>query len=286
MAVGAPVLGIEVAPELVEQWVGWLAPDRQPFLVDPQDPLAEAVGTQCPLELVDTFELYALGRRKLSLAWLTEQEFMAMPRSQRADLVRSQVRLGRAAVPTVAAWLEVTGEAVRAQADGWRFVWWPSLLSGHEPAVLAAFVTNDRLQSRHKQVRAGTWRAATQLLPNAFQLAGTFPASSGPNCFGTVMALAGVPGAETEQMQREPFEAWLAERTRPGGTDHELGTVFVWRAPNGDADHAGVTLGDGWAMHKPSQGWMSPIKVLSVGDLKRRGRTRGLRLHRYAIQPT
>lgn len=48
-------------------------------------------------------------------------------------------------------------------------------------------------------------------------------------------------------MGREPFEAFLQERTRPGGDDYQPGTLLLWRSANGQAQHAAVTLGDGWA---------------------------------------
>ncbi|MEU6782078.1 hypothetical protein ABZ912_22975 [Nonomuraea angiospora] len=50
------------------------------------------------------------------------------------------------------------------------------------------------------------------------------------------------------------------------------------------AQHAAVTLGDGWALHKPSQGWMSPTKVLASQDLKYSARARGQRLHRRHLR--
>jgi hypothetical protein len=77
-------------------------------------------------------------------------------------------------------------------------------------------------------VAEATWDALAGVLPTARELAGAFPPRSGPNCFGTVMGAAGVTGAAATWMQREPFEQW--------------------------------------ALHKPSQGWMSPTKYFpSVG---------------------
>ena len=89
------------------------------------------------------------------------------------------------------------------------------------------------------------------------------------------MAAAGVPGADLVWMLREPFEQWLSETTRPGGCDDDPGTVLVWRSPDGLVQHAAVTIGDGWALHKPSQGWMSPRKVLTVQDVLRSARAAG-----------
>jgi hypothetical protein len=268
------VLGIAVPDELLERWVGWFAPGRQPFLVPAEHPLA--TDEPCSAELRDTYALYGLGA-DVRLAWLDEDQFMGMPKTVRAELVRDQVRRRRSVVPAVRGWVSSVPE-VRTQADGHRFVWWPRFV---QERAITEFVTNDRSASRHGDVPASTWRAAESLLPRAHELAGTFPSASGPNCFGTVMAVAGVEGAEHEWLVREPFEHWLAAAPS-GGADGDVGTVLVWRSKEGP-DHAAVTLGDGWALHKPSQGWMSPVKVLPVDELKRRCRWPGLRLTRYRL---
>jgi hypothetical protein len=163
-------------------------------------------------------------------------------------------------------------------------VWWPSLLEGREREVLVPFVEEGRRRSRHGEVSAGVWQEASRVLPGARELAGTFPLGSGPNCFGTVMGAAGVPGAAEQWMQREPFEEWLAAETRPGGRDEQPGTVLVWRSSSGLVQHAAVTVGDGWALHKPSQGWMSPTKVLTVGELLLSARARDRRLTRRSLR--
>lgn len=146
------------------------------------------------------------------------------------------------------------------------------------------FVADDMLTSRHREVSEATWDRARDVLPRARDLAGTFAGQSGPNCFGTVMAAAGVPGAEDVWLLREPFEEWLSSATRPGGFDTDPGTVLVWRDAEGVALHSAVTLGDGLALHKPSQGWMTPRKVLSVRDVMARARMRGARLSRRSVQ--
>jgi hypothetical protein len=127
------------------------------------------------------------------------------------------------------------------------------------------------------------WSEVSTLLPGARQLAGTFPDGSGPNCFATVMGAAGVAGAAGAWMLREPFEEWLADTSRPGGSDDEPGTVLVWRSASGDVEHAAVTLGGGWALHKPSQGWMSPVKVLTVRDAILSARATDRRISRRTI---
>lgn len=276
------VLGIDVHPDLVEQWATWFAPAAQPFLAD--DELAAAVGgreEELGDEVRDTFCLYG-PPDGLRHVWLDEQAFLALPRLLRVRLVRAQLAHERELVPTVRAWEHLVPR-VREQVDGHRFVWWPSLLEGVEEQVLTAYVEEGRRASRHGDVPDEVWSRSADLLPGARRVAGTFPAASGPNCFGAVMAAAGVPGADEVWMLREPFEEWLAARTRPGGRDDDPATVLVWRSPDGLVQHAAVTLGGGWALHKPSQGWMSPTKVLSVVECRASSRANGRRLERRSL---
>lgn len=277
------VLGIDVSPDLLERWVGWFAPEVQPFLAD--DALAAAVGgreQELTDEVRDTFCLYGPSEG-LRHVWLDEQQLLDLPRVLRVRLVREQLAHERELVPSVRGWVDVVPR-VREQVDGHRFVWWPSLLAGHEQDVLTAYVEEGRRPSRHEEVPASVWSAATDVLPGARRLAGTFPPASGPNCFGAVMAAAGVGGAEDVWMLREPFEDWLATATRPGGRDDEPGTVLVWRSPDGLVQHAAVTLGSGWALHKPSQGWMSPTKALTVVECRASSRAPGRRLERRTLR--
>ena len=186
-------------------------------------------------------------------------------------------------VPGVRSWAAVLGDKVRGQADGHRFVWWPSMLAGLEASVLKDYIEEGRRSSRHDEVPERAWASAANILPGARALSGTFAPASGPNCFGTVMAAAGVRGAESAWMQREPFEQWLSEASRPGGRDGDPGTVMIWRASDGLVQHAAVTIGAGWALHKPSQGWMSPNKILTIEEVKRSARSTGRHLQRRTL---
>ena len=140
-----------------------------------------------------------------------------------------------------------------------------------------------RRRSRHNEVSEQSWQRALQVLPGARRIGGRFPGRSGPNCFGAVMAAAGVPDADQVWMLREPFEEWLIAGARRGGSDEHPGTVLVWRSSDGLVQHAAVTLGDGLALHKPSQGWQSPTKILHTDEVKLSARSRGRRLQRYTI---
>jgi hypothetical protein len=112
---------------------------------------------------------------------------------------------------------------------------------------------------------------------------GTFPSESGPNCFTTVLEASGEVEAAKRWGVREPFDEWLADRTRPDGEDERPGTVFVWRNRDGFSEHAALTIGDGWALEKPSQDWHAPRVVRSVRELIDANRVHG-RLERRELR--
>lgn len=279
------VLGVDVDADLFACWARWLAPEVQPFFVESLDPWPNGVASPgpLPLELVDTYKVYRLDR-PLEVLWLDEGAFLQMSRSDRAALVRAQVRYRRGAVPSVRRWQNVLDPAaLRAQADGHRFVWWPSLLADHALDVLPPTVTEaDVLPSRHVEVAPDTWDRCAARLPRAKELAGSFARSSGPNCFGTVLGAADVEGADA-RVVIEPFLAWLDAACERGGSDDDPGTVLVWRKRDGSPHHAAVTIGDGWVLEKPSQEWSAPRCVLGVDQVIRINRSPGLRLERYRI---
>ncbi|BDP42867.1 hypothetical protein DAETH_28360 [Deinococcus aetherius] len=278
------MLGIPVPPGLLDAWAGWLAPARQPFFLTAEEAERLGVGTVPRAEVsfppagrdTDTFALWFVRPEANRIAWLTEEDWLALPPASRRALLRAQVRHGRGAVPPVRDFADLL-----PHLTGTRFVWWPSLIA---PAVLARAVAQGQLNCRRAEVPDAVWTAATSVLPRARELAGTFPHASGPNCFGTVMGAAGVPGGEREWVQREPFEAFLAERTRRGGHDDHLGTILVWRDHSGQVQHTAITLGGGWALHKPSQSWMTPRVVRPTRDLIRWCRAPGWRLHRSRLR--
>lgn len=94
------------------------------------------------------------------------------------------------------------------------------------------------------------------------------------------MAAAGVADADLVWMLREPHEDWLTT-VREEAVSKNI-RAPSWSGVSSDelAQHAAVTLGDGLALHKPSQGWQSPPKVLRTDEVKLSARRRGLRLHR------
>lgn len=301
------VLGIDVENSMVRRWAGWLAPACQPFFLTAAEVVdlgltpdrpgrdGDANGDQ-PLgprygdltaEQRDTYEVWNLPDG-LEVVWLDEQGFRAQPLAVRAELVRAQVRHGRGAVPAVSGWADLLDARVlREQADGQHFVWWPTLVEPRADAVLERVVSDGHLPCRRMSVPDDVWNAASSILPRARALSGTFAGGSRGGsfaeggatfCFATVMAAAGV-----QESDEEPFEAWLAANCAEGGIDDLPGTVLVWRDAALVSQHAAVTLGGGWVLHKPGQEWVSPRQVLTVCDLIRTAPP-GVTLHRYSLR--
>lgn len=280
-----PVLDLEVSPDLLGRWATWLAPVWQPFFVeDPHDwPGARASAGEMTAELRDTYKVWRL-RDRGELVWFDEESFLAMDRRRRARLVREQERRRRGAVPSVRRWADLLPkDTLRALADGHRFVWWPSLLAASPTRILERFVADEADATRHRAVTPTTWRSCAGVLPGARELAGTFADSSGPNCFATVLAAAGVDGAAEDWVQQEAFDDWLARSCAPGGTDDDVGAVLTWRDSTGVPVHAAVTIGHGFALEKAAQTWWTPRIVATVDEVKRASRARGQRLERHRI---
>ncbi len=228
-------------------------PEIQPFVVPRASALkpywVEGRGPLTP-ELRDSFELYGI-EASHSIVWLSRSQARTLPVNVR-----------------------------HAQPSAHR---WPSQDVDRDLEHVVRYVESGRRSSCHREITDTHWKRVKAGLPGARALAGRFPQGSGPNCFATVMAVAGVQSAATQWMQVAPFEAWLSSATRPGGNDGDPGTVLVWRDCDGQPVHAAITIGDDWLIHKRSQGWMSPVKVLSVRDGKYSARSPGQRLHRYRI---
>lgn len=256
------VLNIAVSDDLVERWRGWFAPPRQPF---PLDLLDSAVAASIPViegdptdEVTDTFGVYSG-----TWTWLDEAEFDALPYRSRRALSAARRRAARPK-PMPA---------------------WPSELAREGDDLLVRWVETNRKPSQHAALPASVWRRASQLLPEAKRLAGTFPSGSGANCFGNVVAAAGVPDTATVQVFPGQFQAWLDRQTEPvrgTGQDREPGTVLYW-TEHGKLAHAAVTIGDGWVLNKPSQAWSCPRLIMTVRDLINRWKYPTTRLYRRRI---
>lgn len=201
------------------------------------------------MEMRDSFWIY--GDQTQAIRWLDRRQARALTASVRAQQPTSHL--------------------------------WPTTDIQRDVERLVRYLEDGRRRSQHAVVSENTWQGVADVLPGARRMAGSFSGRSGPNCFGAVMAAAGVPEADQVWMLREPFEEWLAASTRRGGRDEDPGTVLVWRSSDGLVQHAAVTLGDGFALNKPSQGWQSPTKVLTTQGAKFSSRGRGRRLQRHTL---
>lgn len=259
-------LAVPVSPDLRARWLGWWAPPVQPFRVDALDAQVRARLGPAPQhppapspEVRDTFMMYQRGDWR----WLDAEGFAGLPVPERRALMaqRRATQRPKLAPPAPG----------RTPAD---------------PAALERWVASGVAHpSAHAQVPPEVWDAARAVLPHAQRLSGTFPTGSGPNCFGTVLAAAGVEGAEDEWVFPEMIEPWLAEHTTPvrgPGVDDHPGVVLLWHE-RGTLAHAAVTLGGGWALHKPSQAWCSPRMVWTVRQLIDSWRYPGTRLSRRRL---
>ncbi|QFG69572.1 hypothetical protein [Ornithinimicrobium pratense] len=254
------VLGIPVTGQQVERWLGYYCPGPQPFrtadLTQDQTqrvPTVDAV--EVTDELRDTFFMYGGG----PWTWLSENQHADLQPGLRT-LLGAERRRRMHPKPAPA---------------------WPS-----DPMISAKLVRWMEAGARpslHALARSELRRASAGPLPRAAELAGTFPARSGPNCFGAVMAAAG-QSVEDDWIQLDQFQTWLDAATTPDRTraGDEGGQVLVWRQ-DGDLAHAAVTLPGGWSLHKQSQSWSNPIGVWTTDEIISSWRLLGVRLSRYQL---
>lgn len=271
-------LGIDVPPDLLARWREWFAPQLQPFNTSHLGEDAAGLGqpAEPTLSLRDTFHIYS----DENWTWLEEPEFTALDLTTKRALLR-----GRAATGRLSQLPDGDHPVAQTSAVDSRVVWWPDTLRRVGDQPLLDYAESGLPPSQHREVTPAIWSSGRHLLPKAADLAGRFPASSGPNCFGAVLAAAGA-GSASDWTQREPFEEWLAARTQPvRGTqrDHLPGVVLVWRNHDGLAEHAAVTIGDAYTLNKPSQGWFSPHLVWTVRETIAASRYKGAVLSRYLI---
>lgn len=275
-------LNIAVSDRLCQRWRAWLAPERQPFFFTAAEgaaldfPTIPRAGVEFTPEARDTNTLWAVSHTADRVAWLSADELRELDSRRLQTILKIQAAHGRGNIPRRRDFRDLIPGLPAA-----RFLWRPEHLT---PAVLERVVSADGQACQRRQVPERVWNDARDVLPRALDLAGTFPNGSAGNCFGAVMAAAGVSGAEDEWVQREPFEEFLKTRTYKGGSDDQPGTLLVWRSPDSLAQHTAVSLGGGWAFQKAAQTWWTPRVVLPVRALISGNRTRGWRLGRYSLR--
>ncbi|GAA5502336.1 hypothetical protein Dxin01_02080 [Deinococcus xinjiangensis] len=279
---GVQLLNIPVSPDLLLRWRGYLAPNQHHFFLTAAEAQALELPTQ-PCDSVmltpeqrDTYTTWQIPQEADQIGMLSTTEFDALSSNIQRQMLALQVKHKRGNVPLGRHFRDFLPDLPAG-----RFLWRPEYIT---PEVLSRIIAKGQRPCQRQQVPQAVWDAAAPVLPRVRDLAGTWPQGSAGNCFGAVMGAAGVVGAEHEWMQREPFEAFLTERTKKGGQDADAGTILLWRSADGLVQHAAVTLGGGWAFEKASQTWMTPRTVLPTRELIAANRTEGWRLTRHTLR--
>lgn len=280
-----------MASSTLTRWQHHFAPPAQPFFVSdklarklpawPRFTRGEFARSGVSLSLHDTFTTYNVAENADWVVWLTFGAFSSLPQAVRSELLAEQRDFGRGGVFGVA---EVGGtlepETLSAVSLHGFVVWWPELWvqlsEGEKVGVLKAFAETDRLPCRRHDLAPDDWVRVASVLPGAHEVAGTFLPDSGGNCLETVMAAFGVPAVAEIWVHPEPFERWLATFSPlpDGGLEPVLGDVLVWR-DGGRVQHAAISLGRGFVLHKEAQGWFAPRQVMRLGGVLERWRDDG-----------
>lgn len=280
--------GCPVNPTIFAAWQRHWAPRAQPFFISdalvrrlpswPRFTRKEFHQSGVSLSLHDTFATYDIGENPPWVMWLTYAAFASLGYAEQLDLLQEQRSFGRAGVvhlDEVADRVDTT-KVAELVTEGY-FVWWRQLWELLEKieqyGILRTFVETDRLPCRRGELSSRYWHLVASCLPGARDLAGSFLPESGGNCLATVMAAFDAPAVAERWVHPEPFERWLERFTRPSESSvqlplepPELGSVLVWRDENARVQHAAVSLGAGFVLHKEAQGWYAPRQVGGLKD--------------------
>ena len=278
--------GCPVDESTFAAWQRHWAPPTQPFFVSdglsqrlppwPRFTRREFGESGVTLSLHDTFTTYRVSDEPPWVVWLTHEAFSSLSHDERFDLLGEQRTFGRAGVvhlDEVADQVEVN--RIAALATGGLFVWWPKLwgllYASERERVLRTLVESDRLPCRRDDLSARDWHRVAARLPGAGELAGSFLPESGGNCLATVMAAFGAPAVAERWVHPEPFGRWLGSFTSSDSAQlrlesPNLGDVLVWRDDSARIQHAAVSLGKGFVLHKEAQCWYVPRQVVGLKD--------------------
>ena len=226
------------------------------------------------LSLHDTFSTYNVVDEPSWVFWLTYEAFSGLDDALKRDLLTEQRTFGRGGVVQFDQIAEQLASCkLESRTIDGLFVWWPELwaLLGETEKhnVLRAFVEADRFPCERSELTTDDWQRIDKRVPSAHALAGSFLPKSGGNCFATVMAAFGADAVAEVWVHPEPFMRWLeftAFGTASASTLPELGDVLVWFDENAHVQHAAVSLGEGFVLHKEAQSWYVPRQVMKLGD--------------------
>lgn len=311
------VLGCHVSRHLIDRWGVYLVADAAPYFLtdDAREllPAQQMVFTRqefaanfvdAPLELRDSYAIYAVAQTATWVALITSQAFSALPRASRDQLNYHQWQLGRGQIYPIAIvrdvlqeWptsLERAEKQTFATPEGDKLVlqhafWW-SLPSAARDRWLQWFVAHDREECLAAQLAPAMWTAiAGQMGPHLQALAGSFASHSGPNCLGTTLAAlaSDLSGLADLWVHQAPFLRTLHQlRYEPQPLPDDLaaipaGAVLAWQNAHQIVQHACCVIAPGLALNKDAQGWFAPRQILPVTRIVANWADADLTLHLY-----
>jgi len=285
------VLGCHVSDSTLASWEQRLVFEREPIFVDDARAALLPTGAvvldsrefgenyaMAPLDLWDSYDLYRMDRRGLSVAFLTPNEVAALPAAARQELMSLQASRGRGQIYDH---LHGAGERDRFMVDAapryaLRHDTWWAMTPAARRDWLQSFVSEGRKSCLSLAVSEEQWE---RFGPVARRLAGRFEAVSGPNCFATALAAVTESVALAESiaghwLHPAPFLRGLSERGfadgGPVGGDGSAlppGSVLLFVDDEGGLQHACYYLGDGLTLNKDGQGWFIPRQVRPVAEV-------------------
>jgi len=284
------LLGCQVSEDQFASWEKLLVPEVAPYFyvadIDlPADSLIlsrktfSAAGFD--LAFRDTYTTYAVSHDAGWVVLLTSAQFDALPLLTQQALLAAQCQHKRGQVypwEQVEKFLSPFSVEIEPRCvtiSGSRYV----VLDTKIWALLTPDVRRqwliDYIQSDTPTVCLSSEYASRCTNPIVRQLAGTFAATSGANCFSTTLACVTHDQATARTianfwLHQEPFFQGLARRGYQLRTDLSVSTpdlsdaVLIWQDANGQAQHACYLAEHGFVLNKNSQAWYSPRQLLRL----------------------
>lgn len=291
-------MGCKISEDLLDSWAERLVFPREPIFL--KDDMAKCLlpGTVVlsadefganqvagPLDLRDSYRTYGLKARGLSLALLSPGEFTALPRQTQLDILSFQAEMERGQIydlhfvasvldnddQLLAVFEPTRFETAQGPKVALRHDLWQSLPKTVQHKWLTRYVSEDEPSCLSSSFSEDRWSDLTQLLgPQVRTLAGTFAARSGPNCFATALAaITPIPDISESiadsWLHQQPFLRGLQQRglaPAPFVDAPPAGSVLVWFDKSDTAQHACVSLGNGFVLNKSAQRWSAPRQIL------------------------
>lgn len=311
------LVGCRVSRHLLARWELYLVADAAPYFLTAEThdllPAHQMILTRqefadnfvdAPLELRDSYNIYAVPHTATWVALIPAQAFSALPRATQDHINELQWQLGRGQIYAMSvvrdllqewpAALERAESHAFATPDGDKLAlqhdfWW-SLPPAARDRWLRWYVAQDRAECLSAQLAPEIWAAIAQHGgPHLNALAGSFASHSGPNCLGTTLAALAPDMSALADLwvHQAPFLRTLQhQRYQPQPLPDTLaaipaGAVLVWQNAQQIVQHACFIVAPGLALNKDAQGWFAPRQILPIAQIVANWADADLSLHLY-----